>query len=247
MARPIIGITSSLSEGYLGMERSCIGQDYVRAILAADGVPVGIPVGLEREERERLRQVLDGVLFPGGGDIAPRHYGQEAHPRLGSLEESRDELELPLASEALEHDLPVLGICRGIQVLAVAAGGTLYQDLPSQLAEVLPHQVSRQGKDHLAHAITVEPASVLGRVTGRDTLDVNSRHHQAVMDVPRGFVITARAPDGVIEAMELPSHPFAVGIQCHPENTWNSTAKDFAGLFQAFVRAAARRAEARGR
>lgn len=247
MAKPIIGVTAYTSEGPFGVTRSCIGQDYITAVVAAGGIPVGIPVGLDEESLQQIRDMIDGLLVPGGVDIDPARYGQERHPQLGAVEEERDALELPLAHDALESDLPFLGICRGIQVMAVAAGGTLYQDLPAQLGEVLPHAVMNEGKDSLVHSVEVSPESRLARATGRTELQVNSRHHQAVQDLPPGFIITARAPDGVIEAIEKPGHPFAIGVQCHPENTWATTAPDFGGLFRAFVAAAGQRRSERVR
>lgn len=240
MMRPMIGVTAFTSEGRFGTTASTIGQDYINAILAAGGTPVGIPVGLDDESRHQILEVIDGLLLPGGVDIAPTHFGEEPHPQLGPVDSERDTLELPLARSALQSGLPLLGICRGIQVMAVAGGGTLYQDLSAQLGEVLDHVVLDQGKDHLVHVVDVEPDSKLGVATGQNVLRVNSRHHQAVKDLPPGFVITARAPDGVIEGMENPAHPYAVGIQCHPENLWSSTAPAFAGLFRSFVQAAAR-------
>ncbi len=140
-----------------------------------------------------------------------------------------------IARLALRDDKPILGICRGIQLLAVAAKGKLWQDVPSEYESALPHDVREHGRDHLCHDIDVEPDSRLGDAIGAQSATVNSFHHQAVRDVPNGFRVTARARDGIVEAIESKHHRFAMGVQCHPEAMWQTTAPEFAGLFRAFV------------
>lgn len=221
--------------------RSAIGQQYIDAVVAAGGAPVGIPLGLEQEGLDAVYGIIDGLLLPGGDDVGPERYGHERHDMLGLVDDERDELEIALAQRALRDGLPILGICRGIQVLAVAAGGTLYQDLPTQYASGLLHDVREFGRDHLCHALRIEPRSRLAAAIGCSTSDVNSFHHQAVWDVPAGFVVSARSEDGVIEAIEAVDRPFVVGVQCHPEGIWATTAPHFAGLFSAFVEAARER------
>jgi putative glutamine amidotransferase len=247
---PLIGITafsqinpSSPASPWTSL-RSAANQQYVDAVAAAGGAPVIVPMGLGEDALRRIYSGLDGLLLPGGDDVAPQRYGHQPHPNLGRVDELRDDLEITMASWALRDRLPTLGICRGIQVLAVAAGGTLYQDLPSQLQNVLLHNVVEHGRDHLAHALIVEPNSRLAAILGPGSVLVNTFHHQAVLDIPPGFTITARAPDGVVEAIESEGPDFLVGIQCHPEGIWQSTAPQFARLFQAFVEAAADRAAA---
>jgi putative glutamine amidotransferase len=173
-------------------------------------------------------------------DVDPAIYGQEPHPKLGKVDDALDEAELVLTRWALEDRLPLFGICRGIQVINVAAGGTLYQDLRAQFPGALRHRFapSQYGREHRGHAIHIEPGSHLAQALGL-TVSVNSRHHQAVRDVAPGFVVTARAPDGVIEGIELPDAPFVVGVQWHPENLAAQDA-GMLGLFQAFVQAAAK-------
>lgn len=224
--------------------RSAVNQQYVDAVAAAGGAPIVIPIGLGEEALQRIYRQLDGLLLPGGDDVAPRRYGQEVHPKLGLVDEARDELELTLASWALRDRLPTLGICRGIQVLAVAAGGSLYQDLPSQLEQVQSHDVREHGRDHLAHELIVDPDSRLAGILGPGNVLVNTFHHQAVLDVPSGFAVTARAPDGVVEAIEGEGDDFLMGIQCHPEGIWQTTGPQWARLFGAFVEAAAARSGA---
>lgn len=244
---PLIGITA-FSNSVQGSPttpwtttRSAVNQQYVTAVAAAGGAPIVVPIGLDEEALRRIYAELDGLLLPGGDDVAPGRYGQEPHPNLGLVDDARDELELTLATWALRDRLPTLGICRGIQVLAVAAGGTLYQDLPSQLENAHLHDVREHGRDHLAHDLIVERGSRLHTILGPGAALVNTFHHQAVLDVPQGFVVTARAPDGVVEAIEAEGPDFLVGIQCHPEGIWQTTAPQFARLFSAFVEAAAAR------
>lgn len=195
----------------------------------------------------------DGLLLTGGVDIDPREYGDvERHPTL-ELDADRDRYELALAREALRHDLPTLAICRGAQVLNVAAGGTLIQDIPSSHPESLDHQQTAS-KDLLAHPVDVVAGSYVAMLvagTERERVPaiggpeppaqilVNSRHHQAIRAVAPGFVVSATAPDGIVEAIEKPGAAFCVAVQWHPENFW--TTGRFAGLFSGLVRAAAQR------
>lgn len=237
MSKPVIGLTCQLFPEPL--LRSSVNQQYVDAVAAAGGAPVLIPIGLDEEAIDRIYGLLDGVLLPGGDDVSPKWYGHEPHPQLGDVNETRDELELAVATRALRNGLPILGICRGVQLLAVAAGGTLWQDVPSEYEAALSHDVREHGRDHLCHEIVVESGSRLHRAIGATTANVNSFHHQAVRDVPPGFWVTARAGDGVIEAIESQDGQFAVGVQCHPEGMWRTTAPEFARLFEAFVTAAA--------
>lgn len=252
MTEPIIGLTCfamqspPLHPTFGPGRRSAVNQDYVEAVAAAGGAPICVPLGLGTDALRAIYGQLDALLLPGGDDVAPGRYGQDPHPLLGDVDERRDELELTLASWALEDGLPILGICRGIQVLAVAAGGTLYQDVPSQIGTIRAHDVRDYGRDHRCHEIAIEPGTRLYQAVGTDRIAVNSFHHQAVLDVPQGFVVSARSEDGVVEGIEAPAHDFVVGVQCHPEGMWRTTAPEFAGLFTDFVRAAAARSARRG-
>jgi putative glutamine amidotransferase len=184
----------------------------------------------------------DGLMLTGGVDVDPAVYGEtDRHPTV-EIDPERDEYELRLARLALDRDLPVLAICRGAQVLNVAAGGTLIQDLPSHDPNVLAHQQS-EPKDHTSHEITVAEGTCLSMLLGggRDVsgrVAVNSRHHQSVKDPAPGFVVSATAPDGVVEAIERPASRFCVGVQWHPENFWK--AGTFQTLFEGLVEAARR-------
>jgi putative glutamine amidotransferase len=194
-----------------------------------------------------VSEALDGVsglLLTGGEDVAPVLYGEDAHPTV-QVSEVRDGFELALIAEARRRDLPILGVCRGIQVLNVACGGTLVQDIPSQVAGALDHNLvppAHQAFD-LAHEIWLDRDTLLAGLlreaigTG-DTCAVNSRHHQAVKDPAPGFRVSATAPDGVIEGIEDPRLPFCVGVQWHPENFWRTG--EFRPLFERFLEAGAR-------
>jgi putative glutamine amidotransferase len=189
-----------------------------------------------------LNQV-DGLLLTGGVDVNPSEYGDlERHPTT-EVDHGRDAYELALAREALKRDLPLVAICRGAQVLNVAAGGTLIQDLPSQHGTTLPHSVTDTPQT-VAHRVYVTPGTRLhdlmaSRLDPRGEVDVNSRHHQAVKDTAPGFVVSATSEDGVVEAIERPRAELCVGVQWHPENFWKTG--DFDALFTALVDAAERR------
>jgi putative glutamine amidotransferase len=215
------------------------GTVYSQSVALAGGAPVLIPLELGERAWRSLYRCLDGLLLPGGVDVDPAHYGEDRHPELGEVNDALDEAELVLTRWALEDDLPLLGICRGIQTLNVAASGSLYQDLPAQLPGALQHRFSppHYPRDHRGHSVHIEPGSRLAHVFGAIDLPVNSRHHQAVKDVAPGFVVTAQAPDGVIEGIEKPDALFCVGVQWHPESLAASDPQMLA-LFEAFVQAA---------
>jgi putative glutamine amidotransferase len=180
----------------------------------------------------------DGVLLTGGVDVDPREYGDaDRHPTV-DVDPRRDAYELALARLALARDLPIFAICRGVQVLNVAGGGTLIQDLPTARPSSIEHSLPRP-KNALAHAIRVTPGtclSVLLQPSADRPVAVNSRHHQSIKDPAPGFVVSAIAPDGVIEAIERPGARFCLGVQWHPENFWETG--EFRALFQGFVDAA---------
>ena len=182
---------------------------------------------------------VDGILLPGGGDVLPSIYGETAHGTFDAAEPGRDDFELELARRAAEKDLPLLAICRGIQVLNVARGGTLVQDIPGELVTALNHSL-REPSWAIAHEIWISEGSLLERLMRdrleSDTCPVNSRHHQSVKAIGEGLVVSASAPDGVIEAVEDPSKRFVLGVQWHPENFYRTG--EFRELFEALVAAA---------
>ena len=179
----------------------------------------------------------DGLLLTGGVDVDPTTYGETPHPTV-ETDATRDRYELALARLAIARDLPLLAICRGVQVLNVAAGGSLIQDLPSQHPSATPHAINAP-RNAIAHDVTITPDTCLSMLLGAPSMAVNSRHHQAVKATAPGFVVSALSPDGVIEAIERPASTFCVGVQWHPENFWASG--QFLGLFQGLVRSASRR------
>jgi putative glutamine amidotransferase len=188
---------------------------------------------------------VDGLLLTGGEDVDPRLFGETPHATVIDINPKRDAFEIALAQEARKRNLPLLAICRGIQVVNVARGGTLVQDIPSQIAGALEHRLAvppHQPYD-LAHEVWVDKDTILARLmtdrlAGADSFDVNSRHHQAIKQVAEGLEVSATAPDGVIEAIEDPAAAFCVGVQWHPENFWRTG--EFRPLFEGFVEASAK-------
>jgi putative glutamine amidotransferase len=212
-------------------------HDYEEAVRRAGG-EVRV-LDYEKDRPEDVVNEVDGILLPGGDDVSPSLYGADTHAAFKAPESGRDAYELELATRAGDADVPLFAICRGVQVLNVARGGTLVQDIPSELPDAIPHEV-RDTPFTIAHDIWVSEGTLLhdllhDRIDG-DACPVNSRHHQAVQEVGRGLVVSATAPDGVIEAVEDPSKRFCVGVQWHPENFYRTG--EFRALFEAFVAAA---------
>lgn len=221
----------------IGVTRCSRIDDYVASVEAAGGRVRVIEAG---DNPPAAFAGIDGLLLTGGGDVDPRCYGAPRHPATDDGEPGRDALEIALAERCLASDLPLLGICRGMQVLNVAAGGSLVQDIPTEVGGAVPHSVALP-KDAVAHEVSVAVGSRLSEVLAvdgrpRSTCAVNSRHHQAAREVPAALTVSATAPDGVIEAIERSGARFCLAVQWHPENFWRSG--EFRSLFEAFVRAA---------
>lgn len=237
---PLIGLTCSTRwekdwDRTTELAADFLFRNYAQAVLAAGGWPVMLPTLSSADYIELLAKRLDGLVLTGGVDIDPLSYGQNPQPGLGTVDPDRDALELMLARKAADHGLPTLGICRGAQVVNVALGGTLYQDVPTQLDRNANHQQA-EPRHRPSHAVQVEPGTRLYQLIGRDEIMVNSGHHQAVCDVANGLMVSARASDGVIEALEMPEHPFLLAVQWHPEGTAHfdePSARLFAGLVTA--------------
>lgn len=225
--RPVIGIT-----------RCSRVDDYIESVKIAGGEPRVLEA--TADPVASLDEVA-AILLTGGRDVDPSLYGETPHATT-DVDRARDRFEIPLARVAMERDVPILAICRGVQVLNVAGGGSLVQDIPSAVTTDLAHSIV-EPKDHVAHGVAVTPGTRLAHALGRsvpiDTCPVNSRHHQAVARVARAFVVSAVSPDGVIEAIERPDATFCLGVQWHPENFWKTG--EFAPLFEEFVEAARRR------
>lgn len=221
--KPVIGVAWPKADYLTSLERS---GAIVRVLDATHDV---LPAALDE---------CDGLLLTGGVDVDPNEYGETPHPTV-ELDPARDDFELALARMAISRDLPLLAICRGSQVLNVAAGGSLIQDLPSQHASTIGHSIV-EPKNAIAHDVAIEPGTCLSVLVGAPSIAVNSRHHQAVKATAPGFVVSATSPDGVIEAIEKPGAAFCVGVQWHPENFWATG--QFKSLFDGLIDAARRRA-----
>lgn len=216
---PVIGITSVQDEeGNIYTEKNIwLSLDYVRCIEGVGALPLVIPVLREKENYEHLLTMIDALVISGGHDLDPMYYQEEPHPDLGEIEPDRDKMEIALVQAALMIDLPILGICRGQQVLAVAAGGKLYQDIYKQEAATVKHY-QKAPMWYTSHGITIEKDTLLSGVLRETETRVNSFHHQAIKKVPHGFRVSAYASDGIIEAIESTKHQFALGVQWHPES-----------------------------
>lgn len=227
--QPVIGVTACSRL-----------DDYVASVEQAGGRARVLEVS---ESPRAVLNEIDGLLLTGGGDVDPVWYRETRHETVEDAEPGRDEFEIDLARRALDADVPLLAICRGAQVLNVATGGSLVQDIPSAVSSELRHSVE-QPKDAGAHAISVTPGSRLAQALGPAvsaacTCRVNSRHHQSVNALGTGLVASATAPDGVVEAIEAPGRRFCIGVQWHPENFWPTG--EFRPLFDALLAAAAAR------
>lgn len=237
MTKPIIGIGSDVLQRRGERDRAFAFTTYIDSLRRAGAVPVVIPP--QPENAEAIVDSLDGILLAGGDDCDPSAYGEETHPTVEPMDPRRQNNDLTLARVARERGIPTLGICLGVQVMNVAAGGTLIQDIDSELRTDIEH--ASEPSDRHRHDILIEDNTHLAQILGNQELNVNSSHHQAIRHVGGGLRVTALAPDGIIEGLEDPSHPFYVGVQWHPEDM--ATEKSAESLFGAFVEAARRYAE----
>ena len=240
MTRPLIGITASSIEhrGPAYGEVYTLTRKYAEGVWLAGGVPVIVPYNLDDEALQVLVDRLDGLLLSGGGDIDPAIYGEPPHPATTEIEAERDRVELMLARWGVDKDMPFLAICRGIQVLNVALGGSLVQDIPSQVPDALEHSFDRGmvERAYHAHPVTIAAESRLAQVMQTELAQTNSWHHQAIRQPGRNLKVTAHAPDGVIEAVEVPGRRFAIGVQWHPEWLFEDQ-PEHRRLFEELVRA----------
>ncbi len=213
---PLIGVSTSITVGK-HPERAYVNSAYLHAIQQAGGVPVPLPPQLSAAALERIAGELGGLLLTGGGDVDPARYGESPHPTVYEVAPARDTLETSAIHFALERGLPVLAVCRGIQVLNVALGGTLFQDVGTEPGTQLQHSQT-EPRDQPTHKVKIEPRSRLARILGADEIEVNSMHHQAVKALGRNLTAVAWAPDQIIEGVEDtdPSR-FVLGVEWHPE------------------------------
>ncbi len=240
--RPVIGITPRTIP-FFHSERAYprygVAIAYVRAVEVAGGLPVILPQSRDMQLLEGAFRLLDGLLLPGGMDVDPFHYGEEPFQKLQDVDPLRDETELYLAKRALAEDLPVFGVCRGEQILNVAAGGSLYQDLGSQHGSETIRHFQQFSEEWPSHTVEVAPGTMLAGIINQSRVRVNSYHHQAVKRLAPGFRVTAQAPDGIIEAIESTTHTYVLGVQWHPELLVDNLDFNLA-LFRRHVEAAAR-------
>lgn len=229
---PLIGITTSYDNEN---KKASLNRGYFRAVQQAGGIPVPVLPLDDSEILLRLLERIDGIIFSGGPDVDPFYFHEEPHPNTGDICPERDEAEVFLARECMRRAKPMLGICRGIQLLNIALGGSIYQDIPSQIKKPLKHRqdAPRWYPTHEVEIIC--EGSILFKIFDRNRIRVNSFHHQSVKDIGPDFKVTAVAPDGVIEAIEAKDRDiFCMGVQWHPEEMWQKDPLQFK-LFQRFV------------
>jgi putative glutamine amidotransferase len=241
MTAPRIGVTG-VTRAVAGTDRTGVNAAYVRAVLRAGGIPLVLSPLLGISHNAPILDVIDGLLLTGGEDVDPTHYGHQPHPGLGDVDPMRDAFELEIYRDARARRLPVLAICRGIQVVNVALGGTLWQDIPSERPDALRH-AQASGRDDRTHEVDLVPGSRLAGALGQTRVHVNSFHHQSIRDLAQGLLVTGRSPDGEIEGVEsdVPG-PWLLAVQWHPEEFHHHQEAPDHGLFDALIHEAARAA-----
>jgi putative glutamine amidotransferase len=241
MTRPIIGVTTSSERTDKGVDRACLNAAYIRAVERAGGVPLLLTPYHSSDAVHQLATHIEGLLLTGGGDIDPRHFGESRHAKTELVSAERDELELrQVTRQAIDTGVPLLAICRGIQVVNVALNGTLHQHVPDGFGEEIAHSQGG-GRSDRTHDVVIEPGTLLSTLVGTERLRVNSFHHQAIKDLGAGLRPVAWAEDKVIEAVELPgARGFVLGVQWHPEELIEQDPAALP-LFEALVEAARRR------
>jgi putative glutamine amidotransferase len=219
MAKPFIGITCDymISETgmSLGQERNFVTKEFIDAVVEAGGVPILIPIINKEEDILKIMDVIDGIVLSGGFDVNPSYYGEEPSKHVGFTYTPRDLCELFIVKAAIEKDMPILGISRGQQVMTVAFGGKLYQDI-SELSDSYINHMQRASINDIGHYVDIKPSTRLHKIFNTDRLLVNSFHHQAIKSVPPNFIIAAESSDGIVEAIEHKSKPI-MAVQWHPE------------------------------
>lgn len=235
MKKPVIGITPSHNTEN---DDISLRPTYIRAIMAAGGLPILLPLEISDDDLGQFVRLCNGFLFSGGPDPHPFLFGEETQSNCGNVSAARDRMELRLLKAAMADRKPILGICRGIQLINVGLGGDIYQDIPSQTVSEFPIAHKQPFYYNMpSHHVDVAAGTLLsGLAGGRGRIEVNSMHHQAVRRPAPGLIVSGSAPDGLIEALEKPDYPFLLGVQWHPEYLWqnNETA---ANIFSAFVHA----------
>lgn len=237
---PVIGISASLfsveSGCFMGRERMAVLQDYSEAIRLTGGIPIILPIVEGENLITQQMSLVDGLLLSGGYDVSPLFYGEEPQRGLEAVRPERDRYELQLIDSARKSLKPIFGICRGLQILNVAFGGTLYQDIPSSIPTALQHQQLAQ-VDEATHHVQIVSHTKLHHIFEEGIILTNSFHHQAIKDLAPGFIVSAKSSDGMIEGIEGKEDAFVLGVQWHPELMIGKHPKMFK-LFRAFVEAA---------
>ena len=232
MSKPIIGIGSDVYVREGERDRAFVYTNYTEALRRAGAIPVIIPP--QPENAGEIVAGLDGLLLAGGYDCDPQLYGEQPHPTVETMDERRQHNDLSLAKASRERGIPTLGVCLGMQMMNVAAGGTLIQDIDSAIETDIVH--ASEPEDRARHDVLVEEGTNLATIVGERQLNVNSSHHQAIRNVAQGLRVTAHAPDGIVEGLEDPRHPFYLGVQWHPEDMTGENSAS--SLFGAFIEAA---------
>lgn len=240
MSAPIIGVTTSCERTAKGVDRACLNAAYIRAVERAGGIPLLLTPYHSPAALAALSTRLDGLLLTGGGDVDPAEFGEVQHPMTDLIYAERDDLELRhVTRQAIDAGLPLLAICRGLQVVNVALNGTLHQHVPDTFGEDIAHSQPGARSDR-THEVMIEPGSRLASLAGTDRLGVNSFHHQAIKDLGDGLTPVAWAPDKVVEAVERPgARGFLLAVQWHPEELVDVDPAALR-LFEALVEAARR-------
>lgn len=236
--KPVIGITSNIDSTTHSLQNT-----YIQAVIDGGGVPFIIPTGVENDVQQ-ITTLLDGLLITGGGDINPLLFDEEPLPNLGNVTSERDSIEVELVKQMLVLDKPILGICRGHQVLNVAFGGTVYQDISSQIDDPLLQHDQNAKRDHPSHTVHIQNGTILSSIVALEKIVVNSFHHQALKDVPSPLIVSGKASDGIIEAIESTNHHFVVGVQWHPEALMKNADQVSMRLFKAYMKACVERMKA---
>ena len=230
--KPVIGISTYVEGG-----SARVNSTYIKSVRNAGGIPICIPLTTNEKEIDEYLELVDGIIMTGGEDISPLYYNEDPSPFLGEVVPDRDAFDIMLIQRAVAKKIPLLGICRGEQLLNVAMGGTLIQDIPSQVEGFIQHK-QKAPSSFGSHMIIIESGSLMAKLLGDQPMAVNSFHHQAVKDVAPGYSVTAASKDGVVEAIES-KDGLSFGTQFHPEGFVSAGNKTFLPIFQHLVKLAA--------
>lgn len=239
MSKPIIGISASIlidNGDFAGYRRIYVNEDYAAAVIKAGATPLVLSINDEESVIDEYVNIIDGLILSGGHDVDPREYKENPKPKLGQILPERDNFDLKLLKKAKEKNIPILGICRGSQLINVSYGGSLWQDLSYSDKDYIKHN-QVYGPDMATHTIKLETDTKLYNIFKKDSLSVNSFHHQIIKDLGQGLKLAAQAPDGIVEAFEDPNYRFLIGLQFHPEML-HRVKDEMQNLFNEFVKEA---------